>query len=480
MERTDEGTHRPLAEEITGSLGRLPSTAGLGAGFEGGGTVVPVVPPEALDAVGPEPKPIALGAALLYSSGNFGAGIFYALNNFALEFFLKPLGAGGILYGLLANQRSFEGSIIQPIVGAWSDRTWHRRFGRRRPFIVAFLPLSVLFLVLTPFLPRFAFLGQSFGWTDGFTALALASLGIFLFSTTFNIQIDPYNTMLADITPVRQRGTVNGIFQAIGAAGQVMLTLVGIFVVKVYGVTPLFIFTAAALVVFFLPTILGIREPRRLHGVAAHVRHTVRDYWRALKADRQVQLFFANQAFLWFGIAVITPFITKYGSEGLHFDDGTALSLALVLLLSSSIFVWPLGVLSDRFGLKRIFLLGMICMAGASLAAIFIKDLYPLYGLLALAGLGNAAQTASSYPLLTRMVLPEKMGLYTGLHSSVTSVFAPLAGLAAGALWDTIGPDSLFPLIATAFLVALIPLALIRVERSEAGRMRAARAAEVN
>lgn len=407
---------------------------------------------------------------LLYSCGNFGAGVFYAMNNFVMQSFLLPLGVSTVVYGVLANQRSFEGAVIQPIVGARSDRTWNR-LGRRKPFIVAFLPISVLFLVLTPLLPRLAFLGKPLGWSSAFTAIVLASAGVFLFSVTFNVQIDPYNTLLADLVPTWQRGGANGLFQAIGALGQVAILLTGIVVIQTYGVAPLFYITAAALVVFFLPTLLGIREPPHLLGTAQRPRYRVRDYWDGIRDDRQIQLYFATQFFLWFGIATITPFLTPYAQQALHFTARQALLLALVLLLSSSVFVWPMGVIADRVGLKRVLVLGMCLLAGTSIAGIFVRDLPTIFIVLAIGGIGNAAQTASSYPLLTRLAFPDRMGLYTGLFSAVTSITAPLAGVIAGYLFSAIGPTSMFPFIACMFVLALAPLGFLRLDRSAAARM---------
>jgi MFS family permease len=230
----------------------------------------------------------------------------------------------------------------------------------------------------------------------------------------------------------------------------------------------LFLITAGTLLAFYLPTVLGIREPRNLPGVLEHRRYTVRDYWNGLRADPQVQLYFAVQFFLWFGINAITPFLTLYAIKEAGFSTGGALILSLVLLLSTAVFVWPFGVLSDQLGLRRVFLLGMICMAGASTTGIFTHNAVLLFIIVTIAGVGNAAQTASSFPLLTRIVFPDQMGLYTGLNTAVTSVAAPLSAFIAGELIDHIGFTAMFPFVASMFIVSLVPLAILRVETSKA------------
>jgi Na+/melibiose symporter-like transporter len=459
-------------------VGELPGVGGLGPGFEGGAVMRPPVPPPGEHPAGvPDSANVTLKSALLYSSGNFGSSIFYSFNNFIQTTYLKGLGASPIVYGLLGSQRSLEGSIIQPLIGAWSDRTWNR-LGRRRPFIVWFMPISVVLIIATPFLPQFAGLGKGLGLSESTAALILVAASIFLFSVFFNIVQDPYTALLADITPEPQRGKVNGIFQAVGAAGQVAILLAALLLGVPY--TILFIVTALSLAIFFLPTLFGIREPRVLRGAATHRRYTLQDYWEGLRGDKQVLLYFTCQAFLWFGINAIVLYITPFGLDILHFSKSRVFVLPLILLLSTSIFVWPFGILADRLGLKRVFLLGMVCMAVSALAAIVVRDQVLIYAVLTLAGIGNAAQTASSYPLLTRMVFPDRMGLYTGLNSTVTSVAAPLSSLVAGGLVSipVVGYNLLFPFVAAMFVICLAPLALLRVEDSAFARAKRAEAGD--
>src|SRR6266851_9855990 len=72
---------------------------------------------------------------LFYSAGSIGTGAFYSFNNFVLPPILKSFGAPDLLIGLLSSTRSIEGAVIQPTIGAMSDRVW-TRFGRRTPFML--------------------------------------------------------------------------------------------------------------------------------------------------------------------------------------------------------------------------------------------------------------------------------------------------------------------------------------------------------
>src|SRR5437867_13117240 len=115
-------------------------------------------------------RELSLATKLFYSAGSIGTGAFYSFNNFVLPSILKAFGAPDLLIGLLSSTRSIEGAVIQPTVGALSDRVW-TRFGRRKPFLLVGIPLSALFFISGAFVDN----------------LALLAAVIFLFSIFFNV-----------------------------------------------------------------------------------------------------------------------------------------------------------------------------------------------------------------------------------------------------------------------------------------------------
>src|SRR5258708_33695724 len=150
------------------------------------------------------PEPLTRSKTLLYSAGSIGAGAFYAFNNFVLPQLLRAAGASDLLTGLLSSTRSIEGAIIQPTIGALSDRT-RSRFGRRRPFIALGIPLSAAFFVFA---------------ATQHDVLGL-TIGIVLFSIFFNAAADPYVALLADISGLGERGVLQGVSTGIQLASEV-------------------------------------------------------------------------------------------------------------------------------------------------------------------------------------------------------------------------------------------------------------------
>src|SRR5215216_5906618 len=93
---------------------------------------------------------------LAYLGCSFSIGVFSSFNNFTLTLWLASFTSSYLLLGLLGNSKSFEGAIVSPLTGVWSDRVWLGWLGRRRPFILVGGLLSAALLALTPAIGRWA------------------------------------------------------------------------------------------------------------------------------------------------------------------------------------------------------------------------------------------------------------------------------------------------------------------------------------
>src|SRR5690242_7379310 len=139
-------------------------------------------------------QPFAWRTAINYSVANLGASVVYGLFNFALPLYLATYALRPELIGLLANERSFVGAFVQPIVGRLSDRT-RTRLGRRRPYFLAGIPLMGLALLILALHPDF--------WV----MLGIMTIAAFFLSIAW----DPYMAFMADLFPSEQRGRVGGL-----------------------------------------------------------------------------------------------------------------------------------------------------------------------------------------------------------------------------------------------------------------------------
>ena len=378
---------------------------------------------------------------IVYSAGSVGAGAFFAFNNFVLPQLLKAAGASDLLTGLLSSTRSIEGAIIQPTVGALSDRT-RGRFGRRRPFIALGIPLSAAFFLVA------ATQHDVVGLT----------IGIFLFSIFFNAAADPYVALLADITSTSERGILQGVSTAVQLASQVAFLLL-ISTAAGSGGIPAwsYVLVAALMVGTFAVTVFGLREP----GIVDEneERLGLRRYVAELAEHRQALRYLGAIFVFMVGFSAVLPYLTLFITVDIGETEQIALALAAGTLLVTGIAAVAFGKLADRIGTKPVLVAGWGLLAVAAFGGTVIQRLPETIAVVLLAGIGNGAATAAGWPLLAALVPPEKTGVFAGLKAAAESIAIPASVVVAAEVFlPRFSYRGVFVLLAGAILVALFVL----------------------
>jgi maltose/moltooligosaccharide transporter len=386
----------------------------------------------------------------LYSAASIGTGAFFAFNNFVLPPILKSFGAPDLLTGLLSSTRSIEGVVIQPTVGAISDRIW-TRFGRRRPFMLVGIPLSAFFFLLAGFYVH--------------TLLGLA-IAIFLFSIFFNAAVDPYAALLADIAPVRERGLLSGVSTGVQVLAQVVF-LVIVSRAAADGNVPLWTYAlvAVVMVLSFGATVFGITERREAVVHAEH--HSFREYVAAIASHTQAMRYLLTTFVYQFGINAVIPFLTLFLIEDIHQTQDVAFAVAGLTMFITAMSAFVSGKLAERFGSRPVLATGWGVLVLAAIGGTVVTDLPQTIVVVVLAGIGNGAATAMSWPLLTELIPPNETGVFAGLKAAADSIAIPLSVVVAAELFlPRFGYRGIFAMLAINIAVALILLLLIvRVPR---------------
>ena len=234
----------------------------VGAGDEDVG------PPGTSDVPGPPRSGAADGGErrarrgqwLAYLGCSVSVGVFSAFNNFTLTLWLSGLTSSYFLLSLLGNSKSFEGAIVSPLIGAWSDRTWAGRLGRRRPFILVGGLLSAVILALTPAISRWPLPAP--GWLpDSAPGLVAAILAIFLFTLTFNAMDDVHRALLVDVTTPAERNRLSALSVFVNMAGHVGILVLGFLLWTDRVPDSAFAITGALVALGVLVTVAVVREP---------------------------------------------------------------------------------------------------------------------------------------------------------------------------------------------------------------------------
>jgi maltose/moltooligosaccharide transporter len=125
------------------------------------------------------------------SFGFFGIQFGFALQNANVSRIFQTLGAELDNIAILWIAAPVTGLLVQPIIGYLSDRTWHPRWGRRRPFFFIGAVLASIALFLMP--------NSSVLW--------IAAILLWVLDASINISMEPFRAFVGDKLPSTQRTT---------------------------------------------------------------------------------------------------------------------------------------------------------------------------------------------------------------------------------------------------------------------------------
>jgi maltose/moltooligosaccharide transporter len=403
---------------------------------------------------------------IAYLGASFSIGVFSAFNNFTLTLWLSGMTSSYLVLGLMGNTRSFEGAIVSPLFGTWSDRTWLGWLGRRRPYILIGGLLSAILLAATPYVSALP-IHLPEPWPGATSALLLAIVSIFLFTIAFNSMDDLHKALLADITRPKDRNMLSGLNVAVDMAGQVSILVLG-FVLWSDGVPDnAFVLTGVLIAVGMLVTVSGVSEPKPAVWLAERQgdlpnSESGLSFWKAAGMYRGAVMLCVVQFAYWSGLNAVLPLVSVYTRDILGASVGQAQLLPGLMLLVTTVLAIPMGKLGDRLGKRRVLTAGYAVMGVVALGGLMITSVTEGAVLFTLAGVGSCAIMVITLPLLADLVPLHHMGTATGALAASGSVAAPLASLLAGQLADAYGPRAIFGLMAGMVVLAMVFIPLVR------------------
>jgi len=123
------------------------------------------------------------------SFGFLGIQFGFALQGGNMSRIFQTLGATEDSIPMLWIAAPLTGLIVQPIIGYLSDRTWHPKLGRRRPYFLLGAVLSSLALFFVPYS----------------STLWMAAGFLWIMDASINISMEPFRALVADKLPDSQR-----------------------------------------------------------------------------------------------------------------------------------------------------------------------------------------------------------------------------------------------------------------------------------
>ena len=147
------------------------------------------------------------------SFGFFGVQIAYALQSSQVSRIFSTIGADPHDLSYFWILPPLMGLIVQPIVGAASDRTWNR-LGRRLPYL---LIGALVAIIVMCFLPNAGSLGLGVS-----QAIIFGLVMLMFLDTSINMAMQPFKMLVGDMVNEKQKGLAYSIQSFLCNAGSVV------------------------------------------------------------------------------------------------------------------------------------------------------------------------------------------------------------------------------------------------------------------
>ncbi len=366
------------------------------------------------------------GKTFLLGFGFFAVSLIWGTYNLFVPVFLsEKFGLNAAMVGFFMTLDNIAALLIQPPVGAWSDRL-RTRIGRRMPFLLIGAPISAVVFGLVPLAAALPF----------FVACTTSLLLSMAFWRT------PVIALMPDITPSKFRSQANGIINFMGGLGFIVASLGGAALYEKNPAYP-FWFGSILVVLSILLVFAFVREPKT-YEASETTPGMVESLKYLSKENDKSGLRLLLAIFFWFvGYSALDAFFTLYSINHLEIGEANGARLLSQLSLLFILFALPSGYIGGRIGRKPTIMTGITIMTllmvlifiipvttlNTQLFRLPILGVVPVLGLiLMLAGIGWAFININSLPMVVDLTDTTHVGTYTGLYylfSTMAAIVGP-------------------------------------------------------
>ena len=426
------------------------------------------------------PPRLTLWQIVQMNIGFLGLQFSFGLQQSSMGPIYSYLGADEASLPLLAMAGPMTGLLVQPIVGAMSDRT-HSRWGRRTPFFLIGAIFCSLSLLAMPYS----------------SALWMAASLLWILDAANNVTMEPYRAYVSDRLPKDQhalgyltQSAFTGLAQTLSYLAPSILVWMGLnkdavgdnHIPQITQIS--FVIGAVLSLSTIVWSIWRVPElpltPAQIEAMAAQktgAMATLREIWQAIVEMPQAMRQLAwMKLFQWYAMICYWQYVV-YAIARTLFDtsDPTSTGFRDAVLVNGQIggfynavaFVGALAMVpfTRRYGAGR---MHALCLTLAGVGMISIPQIQsqawlflPMIGV----GLGWASIMGNPYVMLARSIPAERTGVYMGIFNMfivipmlIQSVTLPLyyrAGL---------GGDPRNVLVLAGVLLLLAAVATLRVK----------------
>jgi MFS family permease len=136
-------------------------------------------------------------------------------------------------------------------------------------------------------------------------------------------------------------------------------------------------------------------------------------------------------------------------------DDTMVIVVYIFYNLIYALFAFPLGIIADNIGLKKMYLIGLVLFAGVYFGMATNHNIYLFFGLFFVYGIYAAATEGISKAWISNIVDKRDVATAIGTYSGFQSICTMLASTIAGLVWFTYGASALFIVTASATVLII-------------------------
>ncbi len=148
------------------------------------------------------------------------------------------------------------------------------------------------------------------------------------------------------------------------------------------------------------------------------------------------------------------------GAKNAGASDEQVILAYIFYNLVYALLAFPAGVLADRMGMKKTFMLGLIFFAAAYSGMAFASSAYQVFVMFVLYGVYSAVAETVSRAWVSRLSEKDERATALGFYSGMTSLALLAASTIAGAIWVAAGAGTVFLFSAAGATLALLYFAI--------------------
>ncbi len=345
-------------------------------------------------------------------------------------FLTQVLGAPVAVVGLIEGVAEGSSAIFKTIFGRWSDR-----LGKRKPFVLGGYGASAISKIV---------LTVSNIW-------GVVLLGRVIDKFGKGLRTGARDALLLDASNEKNRGLVFGVHRSMDSAGAVVGPLIALAMLEVFH-------NDIRKILYFaiVPSLVGVvlisfvKEAKK----TKHVITVTQPKLRFRTLPNELKVFLVASGLFALGNSSDSFLILRSK------DLGLSLSLVVIAYVVYNIIYTvasvPAGILADKIGPKRVFIVGVIIYILVYSGFAINKSTTGVWALFAIYGLYIALTDGVSKALIGQYIDKNQAAGVYGLLQTIISIGILLASIIGGILWSTIGPWATFAFGAVSASLALL------------------------